>query len=278
MYKTIFLILLLINEYEAFSIIGKTNFLQLRNSASAMNMNMERRDVLKIARFITLPMVFNKFNKYSKSSIVYAEDKSKSLEDLRDEAYRIIEIIDAQKDSLNLPVLGADSITVKQPNNENNFVTKKEAKNITEKEEIKNTLDIILTDFKNNGRDKPEIALKTLQTYCSESNVIKKKDVSKLRELFADGKYGILLGKFDSYYITNYNKLYDTDVNETYYEVDVKIEAPYNTMIRNSIQFDEMYYPEFSGDPCYIFYRWIFVKRTDKYMLDGCYLLHKNVE
>ena len=276
MYKTIFLILLLINKYEAFSIIGKTNFLQLRNPTSALH--MERRDVLKIARFITLPMVFNKYSKYSKPSIVYAEDKSKSLDDLRDEAYRIIEIIDAQKDSFNLPVLGTDSITVKQPNNENNFVTKKEAKNITEKEEIKNTLDIILTDFKNNGKNKPETALKTLQSYCSDSNVIKNKDASKLKELFADGKYGILLGKFDSYYITSYNKIYDTDVNETYYEVDVKIEAPYNIMIRNSIQFDEMYYPEISGDPCYIFYRWIFAKRNDKYMLDGCYILHKNAE
>lgn len=273
MYKSIFLILLLINEYESFSIIGKTNFLQLRNPTS--NLHMERRDVLKIARFITLPLVFNK---YSNPSIVYAEDKSKSLDDLRDEAYRIIEIIDAQKDSLNLPVLGADSVAAKQQNNENNFVTKKEAKNISEKEDIKNTLDIILTDFKNNGKDKPETALKTLQSYCSDSNVIKNKDVSKLKELFADGKYGILLGKFDNYYITDYNKIYDTDVNETYYEVDVKIEAPYNTMIRNSIQFDEMYYPEISGDPCYIFYRWIFAKRNDKYMLDGCYLLHKNAE
>lgn len=267
MYKTIFLILLLISEYETFSTIGNMNFLQLRKPVS--NMHMERRDVLKMARFITLPLVLNK---YSKSS--YAEDKSKSLEDLREEAYRIIEIIDAQKDSLNLPKLGEDSSNVKPLNNENNFVTKKEAKNISEKEEIKNTLDIILTDFKKNGKDKPEIALKTLQSYCSESNVIKKKDVTRLKELFADGKYGILLGKFDSYYITNYNKIYDTDVNETYYEVDVKIEAPYNTMIYNSIQFDEMYYPEISGDPCYIFYRWIFVKKTDKYMLDGCYLLH----
>jgi hypothetical protein len=179
---------------------------------------MERRDVLKIARFITLPLVFNK---YSNPSIVYAEDKSKSLEDLRDEAYRIIEIIDAQKDSLNLPVLGADSIAEKRQNNENNYVTKKEAKNISEKEDIKNTLDIILTDFKNNGKDKPETALKTLQSYCSDSNVIKNKDASKLKELFADGKYGILLGKFDNYYITSYNKMYDTDVNETYYEVNL---------------------------------------------------------
>ena len=101
------------------------------------------------------------------------------------------------------------------------------------------------------------------------------KDVFKLKQLFADGKYGIFLGKFDNYYITNYNKIYDTDVEKTYYEVDVKLEAPYKTMIYNSIQFDDMYYPENSGEPCYIIYRWIFVKTDDKYMIDGCYLIHK---
>ena len=127
-------------------------------------------------------------------------------------------------------------------------------------------MDIILKDFKKYGKDKPEDALKTLQSFCSESNVIKSKDVLKLKQLFADGKYGIFLGKFDNYYITNYNKIYDTDVEKTYYEVDVKLEAPYNTMIYNSIQFDEMYYPENSGDPCYIIYRWILVKTDDKYI------------
>ena len=134
---------------------------------------------------------------------------------------------------------------------------------------------LISSAIKKYGKDKPEDALKTLQSFCSESNVIKSKDVLKLKQLFADGKYGIFLGKFDNYYITNYNKIYDTDVEKTYYEVDVKLEAPYNTMIYNSIQFDEMYYPENSGDPCYIYYRWIFVKTDDKYMIDGCYLLHK---
>ena len=136
-------------------------------------------------------------------------------------------------------------------------------------------MNIILDNFKKNGREKPEEALKTLQSFCADSNVIKSKEASKLTQLFADGKYGIFLGKFDNYYITNYNKIYDTDDEKTYYEVDIKLEAPYKTMIYNSIQFDEMYYPENAGDPCYIIYRWIFVKINDKYMIDGCYLLHK---
>ena len=269
MYKIVFLILLLINGYNAFITIGNLNLLKLRNTNS--NVNLERRDVLKIAHYITLPYIF-----YKSPKISYADD-SKSIDDLREEAYRIIDIIDAQKDSLNLPALKEDN-NLKKLVEKNSLDTKKEAKNITEKEEIKNTLDNILTTFKTYGKDNPEIALKNLQSYCSDSNIIKTKDVFKLKELFADGKYGILLGKFDRYYVTNYNKIYDTEVNETYYEVDVKIEAPYNTMIYNSIQFDEMYYPEISGDPCYIYYRWIFVKKTDKYMLDGCYLLHKNIE
>ena len=136
-------------------------------------------------------------------------------------------------------------------------------------------MNIILDDFKKNGNEKPEEALRTLQSFCADSNVIKSKEASKLMPLFADGKYGIFLGKFDNYYITNYNKIYDTDDEKTYYEVDIKLEAPYKTMIYNSIQFDEMYYPENAGDPCYIIYRWIFVKINDKYMIDGCYLLHK---
>ena len=88
----------------------------------------------------------NIFNKYPKFS--NADDNSKSIDDLREEAYRIIEIIDAQKDTLNLPTLGETIKEIKKPINEDNLATKKEAKNISEKEGIKNTLDDILINFK----------------------------------------------------------------------------------------------------------------------------------
>ena len=126
MYKSVFLILLLINGYDAFSTIGNINILKLRNTNS--NVNLERRDVLKIARFITLPYIFNNYPKFSN-----ADDNSKSIDDLREEAYRIIEIIDAQKDTLNLPTLGETIKEIKKPINEDNLATKKEAKNISEK-------------------------------------------------------------------------------------------------------------------------------------------------
>ena len=291
MNKYIILSLLLINDSLSFSTISNLNNFRLRKNVAALRdrpsaSNIQRREVFRIARAITIPYVFSNFIDIANA----AKKEDKSIETLREEANRIIEIIEVQKDTFNLPAIteakknilrdsngastGANADT-NADTNKDNFATIKEAKNISEKEEIRNTLNIILDDFKKKGNENPEEALKTLQSFCADSNVIKSKEASKLRQLFADGKYGIFLGKFDNYYITNYNKIYDTDDEKTYYEVDIKLEAPYKTMIYNSIQFDEMYYPENAGDPCYIIYRWIFVKTNDKYMIDGCYLLHK---
>ena len=291
MNKYIILSLLLINDSLSFSTISNLNNLRLRKNVATLRdrpsaSNIQRREVFRIARAITIPYVFGNFIDIANA----AKKEDKSIETLREEANRIIEIIEVQKDTFNLPAIAeanknilrdsnsaanAANADVKAVADRDNFATIKEAKNISEKEEIRNTLNIILDDFKKKGNEKPEEALKTLQSFCADSNVIKSKEASKLRQLFADGKYGIFLGKFDNYYITNYNKIYDTDDEKTYYEVDIKLEAPYKTMIYNSIQFDEMYYPENAGDPCYIIYRWIFVKTNDKYMIDGCYLLHK---
>lgn len=209
----------------------------------------------------------------NKKSIVYCnveKTEDNTIETLKYHAKKIIDIIEFQKDTFNLPLVSRNSMELS-----NNLATIKEAKNISEKEEIKDILNIILDNFKKNGKDMAEEALKTLQFYCSYTNGIKSKESFELKKLFADGKYGIFLGKFDNYYITNYNKVYYTDDDKVYYEVDVKMEATYQTLIYNSIQFDEMYFPEESGDPYYVIYRWIFVKLNDKFSIDGCYLLHK---
>ena len=260
--------------YSSFSQISNIKNLNLRlrkNNITAVNLN--RRKFFKLSRSLTIPYIFNNYidvaNAANMAKSVNANNEE-NIEKLREEANRIIEIIEIQKETFNLPT---NSVPIEKiPENFRNI---KEAKNIREKEEIKNTLNIILDDLKKNGKNNPEKSLKILQSFCSDSNVIKSKNVIKLKELFADGKYGIMLGNFDNYYIENYNKIYDTDVDKTYYEVDVKIDAPYKTMIYNSIQFDDMYYPENSGDPCYIYFRWIFVKTDNKYMIDGCYLLPK---
>ena len=261
-------------SYSSFSQISNIKNVNLKlrkNNITAVNLN--RRKFFKLSRSLTIPYIFNNYIDVANAANVAKSvnaNNEENIEKLREEANRIIEIIEIQKETFNLPT---NSVPIEKiPENFRNI---KEAKNIREKEEIKNTLNIILDDLKKNGKNNPEKSLKILQSFCSDSNVIKSKNVIKLKELFADGKYGIMLGNFDNYYIENYNKIYDTDVDKTYYEVDVKIDAPYKTMIYNSIQFDDMYYPENSGDPCYIYFRWIFVKTDNKYMIDGCYLLPK---
>ena len=261
-------------SYSSFSQISNIKNVNLKlrkNNITAVNLN--RRKFFKLSRSLTIPYIFNNYIDVANAANVEKSvnaNNEENIEKLREEANRIIEIIEIQKETFNLPT---NSVPIEKiPENFRNI---KEAKNIREKEEIKNTLNIILDDLKKNGKNNPEKSLKILQSFCSDSNVIKSKNVIKLKELFADGKYGIMLGNFDNYYIENYNKIYDTDVDKTYYEVDVKIDAPYKTMIYNSIQFDDMYYPENSGDPCYIYFRWIFVKTDNKYMIDGCYLLPK---
>ena len=261
-------------SYSSFSQISNIKNVNLKlrkNNITAVNLN--RRKFFKLSRSLTIPYIFNNYIDVANAANMAKsvnENNEENIEKLREEANRIIEIIEIQKETFNLPT---NSVPIEKiPENFRNI---KEAKNIREKEEIKNTLNIILDDLKKNGKNNPEKSLKILQSFCSDSNVIKSKNVIKLKELFADGKYGIMLGNFDNYYIENYNKIYDTDVDKTYYEVDVKIDAPYKTMIYNSIQFDDMYYPENSGDPCYIYFRWIFVKTDNKYMIDGCYLLPK---
>jgi len=275
MHKYIISSLLFINvclaftTYSSFSQISNIKNINIKlrkNNITAVNLN--RRNFFKLSRTLSVPYIFN--NYVNVANAEKSVNKEEDIEKLREEANRIIEIIEIQKETFNLPT---NSKSVEK--NPENFRNIKEAKNITEKEEIKNTLNIILDDFKKNGKNNPEKSLKILQSFCSDSNVIKTKNVVKLKELFADGKYGIMLGNFDNYYIEKYNKIYDTDVDKKYYEVDVKIEASYKAMIYNSIQFDDMYYPENPGDPCYIYFRWIFVKTDDKYKIDGCYLLPK---
>ena len=49
-------------------------------------------------------------------------------------------------------------------------------------------------------------------------------------------------------------------------------------MIYNSVQFDDMYYPESNPNNNkmrYVIYRWIFESIDDKFYINGCYMLRK---
>lgn len=256
MLKNIIISLLLVN-----CTYGFTSNMQLFSNDKKCKpaINLKRRDCFKYIPFIISPLFI---------SPACAEEKS--IDVLREEANRIIEIIDAQKEAFNLPELG------KKDNIENGSKNTSEIyKN--EDKQIKQVLDNVLTSFKNNN---PIDSMENLKLYCAQSNPIKSQRTDKLIETFNNSKYGILLAKFHDYSILDYNDNYyfDTDFNISYYSADVKVEADYKTMIYNSIQFNDMYYPESNNNNnnmCYVIYRWVFKKIDEKVLIDSCYLLPK---
>ena len=145
---------------------------------------------------------------------------------------------------------------------------------------IDRVLGNIMNGFTSDGKDNPEKSVSNLQRYCSDTNIIKHKDTKGLTASFQDGKYALLLGKFISYEITDYQKNIDNnnsdDKNNVYYDVDMKVSAEYKTMLQNSIQFNDMYYPKNRdyNNICYVIYRWSLRKYEDGNLyLEGCYLV-----
>ena len=187
-----------------------------------------------------------------------------SILELRQEANRIIEIIEAQKESIDLPKLNIDK------SNDNN--EKIETNNKLINNEINKILKDILYTFKNNN---PDIALTKLKSYSSDLNIIKQTSNKRLIELFNDSKYGILFKKFKDFEIMNYEKYIEEE--DEFYIVGVKIKATYKNLLYNGIQFNDIYYPENTDlnnneNICYIIYKWNFIKKNNKYELVSCYL------
>jgi len=147
----------------------------------------------------------------------------------------------------------------------NNVSTKTKAR-------IDDVLNGIMKSCKNN---KAEIAIRNLQKYCSDANIIKNKNTKALTFYLQNSKYALLLGKFVQYDIIGYTK------NNAYYDVDMKVSAEYKTMLKNSIKFNDMYYPRYRdyNDVCYVIYRWRFKKyEDDNPYIEGCYLIRPLIQ
>lgn len=194
---------------------------------------------------------------------ILSVNENKSIQDLRKEANRIIDIIEAQKETFNLPELNTNT-------NSEEFKENKETKknNI----EIENILKDILNSFKKDSSDE---ALTKLKSYSSNMNTIKQTSNERLIALFSDSKYGILFNKFKDYEIINYETY--NDETEEFCNVDVKIYAKYKDLLYNGIQFNDIYYPNDTDlnnneNICYIIYKWNFIKKNKTYELVSCYL------
>ena len=291
-YKT--LIISLLFAYEAFAYTNIPKFTNKGSkNVSAFNkkpepprkhltdVNLNRSEFFKL--FSLIPYIPRK---YIITKPAFAEaTKEKTIEELRKDALNIIDIIEVQKSTINLPSLKADDIS----GNTNDTSNKGDSSaadndtsyNVNTKTKIKidGVLSNIMNDFKKNGIIDPVKSVSNLQKYCSATNIIKHKNTRGLTASFQDGKYSLLLGKFINYEIINYEKNIDAnsdDKNNIYYAVDMKVNAAYKTMLQNSIQFNDMYYPTKRdyNNICYVIYRWSFRKYEDNNLyLEGCFLI-----
>lgn len=126
-------------------------------------------------------------------------------------------------------------------------------------------VDNIMKNCKKNGKSTPEVAIRNLQKYCSPTNIIKNKSTTALVFCFRKCKYSLLLGEFSKYETIGYTKHTDETTNNNYYYVDIKVFAPYKTMLRNGIQFNDMYYPKLRdyNNTCYVIYKLSFKDYED---------------
>ena len=126
-------------------------------------------------------------------------------------------------------------------------------------------IDNIMKNCKKNGKSSPEVSIRNLQKYCSPTNIIKNKNTKALVFCLKKCKYSLLLGDFSNYETIDYTKYIDAATTNTYYHVDIKVFAPYKTMLRNGIQFNDMYYPKIreNNNICYVIYKLSFKDYED---------------
>ena len=277
-YKTIIITFItLLFSYDA---LAFTNTINLMKPASILipncnrNLNLHRRDIYGILSIIPSQFFL------SKRANAISPKKEKTIDELRAEALNIIDIIEVQKKTITLPSLNTDK---DNDNNNGDAEDNDDATfnvNVKTKMKIDGVLNNIMNGFTADGKGNPEKSVSNLQRYCSDTNIIKHKDTKGLTASFQDGKYALLLGKFISYEITDYQKNIDNnnsdDKNNVYYDVDMKVSAEYKTMLQNSIQFNDMYYPKNRdyNNICYVISRWSLRKYEDGNLyLEGCYLV-----
>jgi hypothetical protein len=277
-YKSIIITVLFSYEALAFASTFNINnkLHKFNKNIELIKLNLSRREICGFFSIIPLPFLITKHVN------AFSPKKEKTIEELKEEALNIIEISEVQKNTINLPSLKDNDNNDNKDNNDNEDNNNNDKTDYSVNSNIKIKIDGILNNimnnFKKNGNIDPEKAISNLQNFCSKSNIIKYKNTKRLTSYFQDGKYALLLGKFIDYSIINYQSdiSNNDEKNNVYYIVDMKVNAEYKTMLQNSIQFNDMYYPKNRdyNNICYVIYRWSFKKYEDNNLyLEGCYLV-----
>jgi hypothetical protein len=242
------------------------------SNKNAELVKINHRDIYGILSIISSQLFLSKRTK------AFSSKKDNAFDELRNEAMNIIDT----KEQFTLHSLNTNSNSNKDDGDNNEGDNATDATfdvNKKTKIKIEVMLGNIMNNFKENGKNNPEKSISNLQRYCSATNIIKRKNTKGLTASFQDSKYALLLGKFSSYEILDYQKRIDN--NSLYYEVDMKVSAPYKTMLQNSIQFNDMYYPKNRdyNNICYVVYRWSLKNYEGGILyLEGCHLVPQQLQ
>jgi len=155
-----------------------------------------------------------------------------------------------------LGITPATPASLATPDDEANYTDINNTVSTKTKAKIDAIIEDIMSNCKRNGKSAPEVSISNIQRYCSPSNIIKNKNTRALVFCFKRCKYSLLLDNFSNYEIIGHTKNIDASDNP-YYCVDIKVSAPYKIMLRNGIQFNDMYYPKIrdNNNICYVIYK-----------------------
>jgi hypothetical protein len=218
---------------------------------------VKRRVALALA---ALP-VFG-LRKASAASLTEAEELSR----LKAEAARIQEIFDIQKElNSDLPTLKKSVKAVAAKDAPAPGSDSVDAKNLVA------VIDTMMRSLEQEG----EGGMRTVLAYSTPSNPIKNMPFKNVINAMKDSSYALLFGKFTAYEIKKPAEPAMVD-DERRTSVDVVVKAPYNVMVQNGVQFNEMVMPkeEDKERVCSVTFRWNMRQEQDgSWESDGCYIV-----
>lgn len=210
-----------------------------------------------------------------------AATEAEDIARLQAEAARIQEIFDVQKElNADMPTLkdGIKKMNAAKAGNEDDKVAKAPAgAEPVDGSNIVKVIDAMMASLKKEG----ENGMRTVLAYSAPGNPVKNQPYENVLNSMRDSKYGLLFGKFTDYVIRPPSKpVVDPELGATYAAVDVVVQAPYQTMLQNGVQFEELELPQDvelaqqPGSPklCSVVFRWNMSKMPDgSWVSEGCY-------
>jgi len=257
-----------------------------RRSACAVHMktrgpdHVGRRAVLALAALPALGL---------RRASAAAPSEAAELQRLRDEAARIQEIFDVQKElNSNMPSLkdGLKAAKGAGADVEQTRVARAADSvpgTTVDMQNVVAVIDTMMAALKKEGQD----GMKVVLEYTAPSNPIKSMPLQNVISTMRDGKYNVLFGNFVSYEIKK-PEVVPVDPDEfPHSSVDVVVKAPFDVMVQNGMQFEDMKMPSGgssvklasraeapSKNLCTATFRWVMRKEKDgTWTNEGCYVV-----